>query len=101
MKSEILEDLEKKYDLELDRIMKEIKSLGKKSPVVLLQFPDGLKRFAREIEDYLKKQLEQEDINVDFRTWLGSCFGACDVPDNDKIHVEFDLIIQFGHAAWE
>ena len=84
-----LTHLQETYNLELNRIIKEIKS--KKPKSVLLQFPDGLKQYATAIVDYL-----QEKTNTQFKIHLGSCFGACDVPQTNS-----DLIIQFGHAPWK
>ncbi|MFA4960368.1 MAG: diphthamide synthesis protein [Candidatus Pacearchaeota archaeon] len=80
--------LEEKYELELDRVISEIKKQNAKT--VLLQFPDGLKPWATEITKYLEKKTSAE-----IRIWLGSCFGACDLPNSDA-----DLLIQFGHAEW-
>lgn len=84
-----LSELDKQYDLELDRIVSEIKKT--KAKKVLLQFPDGLKPYAPEIVRYLKEKTSSE-----IRIWLGSCFGACDIPTSDS-----DLVIQFGHAPWK
>ena len=89
-------NLERDYDIELERVVAEIK---KKSEVgsrkseefkVLVQLPDGLKPWALVICDYLS-----ERCDVEVRIWLGSCFGACDLPDSDA-----DLVVQFGHAVW-
>ena len=86
-----LEDLEKKYDLEFDRIVAEIKK--KKAKLVLLQFPDGLKPYATAVVDYLEKK-----TNAEFLIWLGSCYGACDTPILGKeLEKKIDLVIQFGH----
>jgi len=83
-----LKNLEKKYHLELDRVTKEIKT--KKTKTVLLQFPDGLKMYSGEISDFI-----EEKTGIKPQIWLGSCFGACDLPK-----VEVDLLIQFGHSGW-
>ena len=86
-----IEDLEKKYDLELDRIVAEIKK--KKAKLVLLQFPDGLKPYATAVVDYLEKK-----TNAEFLIWLGSCYGACDTPILGKeLEKKINLVIQFGH----
>ena len=80
------------YDLELDKVVKVIKK--EKASSVLIQLPDGLKLEARMIVDYLKSK-----TNADIFIWLGSCFGACDLPNvNEK---DVDLIVQFGHSAWK
>lgn len=83
-----LENLEKDYELELDRIVAEIGKSGTKR--VLLQLPDGLKPWGPLLSDYIS-----EKTGVDVMIWLGDCFGACDLPDSDC-----DLVIQFGHSEW-
>jgi len=84
-----LENLEKIYDLELNRIIGEIKKAGAKS--VLLQLPDGLKPWGPVLSDYLGSK-----TSANISIWLGACFGACDLPDSDA-----DIVIQFGHAPWK
>ncbi len=83
-----LEDLEDKYELELDRIVGEIEKSGAGS--VLLQLPDGLKPWGPVLVDYLSEKTDAETM-----IWLGDCFGACDLPDSNC-----DLVLQFGHAEW-
>ena len=84
-----LEEIEEIYDLELDRIVKNIK--GNKAKKVLLQFPDGMKPYSAAIADYLMEKTDAEIF-----IWAGSCFGACDIPSVDE--KDFDLLIQFGHS---
>ncbi len=91
MKEKLIEEIQEKYDLELDAIIKKIKS--SKAKLVLLQFPDGLKPYATIIVDYLEEKTSSE-----FLIWLGSCYGACDTPILPKdIKKKIDLVIQFGH----
>jgi 2-(3-amino-3-carboxypropyl)histidine synthase len=78
------------YDFDLDRIVTDIKK--HKAKKVCLQFPDGLKPKATEIADQLAKR-----VDVDILIWLGSNFGACDVPMQLE-RLNFDLIVNFGHA---
>jgi len=86
-----LNDLENKYDLELDSVVNKIKK--NKAKLVLLQFPDGLKPYATIVVDYL-----QENTKAEFIIWFGDCFGACDTPVGlENIKPKIDLIIQFGH----
>ena len=85
----VLENLDLRYELELDRITKEIEKSKAKS--VLLQLPDGLKPWGPVLSDYLE---EKTDAKISI--WLGACFGACDLPDSDA-----DLVIQFGHSPWK
>ncbi|MBS3076310.1 diphthamide synthesis protein [Candidatus Pacearchaeota archaeon] len=86
-----IEDLNEKYDLELDKVVEEIKK--SKAKLVLLQFPDGLKVYATAVIDYLEEKTSSE-----FLIWMGSCFGACDTPVLGKdLEKKIDLVIQFGH----
>ncbi len=82
-------NLGKSYDLELERIVSEIKK--QKAKTVLLQLPDGLKPWGLTISDYL---VAETDAKISI--WLGTCFGACDLPNSDA-----DLVVQFGHAPWK
>jgi 2-(3-amino-3-carboxypropyl)histidine synthase len=80
-------------DFELDRIVKEIKD--NKAKRVALQLPDGLKPKAKEIVEHIEK-----NTSADVMIWLGTCFGACDVPTElEKLGV--DLLIQIGHAEYK
>ena len=79
-------------DLEVNKAIEKIKE--EKAKLVCLQFPDGLKpqatKIAREIE---------EKTNAKVIIWLGSCWGACDLPVGiDKLKV--DLLIQLGHSKF-
>jgi 2-(3-amino-3-carboxypropyl)histidine synthase len=87
-----LSDLEENYDLELDRIIKEIKK--SKARTVLLQFPDGFKPYATAIVDKLEKEIKK----IKFLIWFETCFGACDTPKVDSKNI--DLVVQFGHKEW-
>ena len=87
-------EIEEKYDLELERIVKTIKK--DKAKLVMLQFPDAIKPYATAIAEKIENL-----TNSTCLIWLGSCFGACDIP----LQVQFlkpkiDLIIQFGHAKF-
>ncbi len=79
------------YNLELDRIVKEIKKI--KAKTICIQLPDGLKDKATEIASYIEK-----NTNAKIFIWLGSCYGACDTLNLDK---EVDLLVQFGHTKWK
>lgn len=79
-------------DLEVNKAVEKIKE--EKPKLVCLQFPDGLKpqatKIAREIE---------EKTNAKVIIWLGSAWGACDLPVGiDKLKV--DLLIQWGHSKF-
>ena len=76
------------YELELDKAVAKIKK--EKAKTVCIQLPEGLKPKAKEIADKLEKETKAKIL-----IWIGSCFGACDVPD-----VKADLLIQWGHSEW-
>ena len=80
------------YNLELSRVVKEIKK--QKAKLVCIQLPDGLKQHAKDIQQALEKQ-----TNAKILIWLGSCYGACDTPNIEKLGV--DLLIQWGHSEWK
>jgi len=89
MKEENIETVKEYYDLELEKVISKIEKENAK--LILLQFPDGLKKYATCIVDYLEGKTDSE-----FLIYLGQCFGACDTPQEiEKLGV--DLIIQFGH----
>ena len=82
------------YDLELERLAKEISSKNYKK--VCLQFPDGLKPQSMEIVNKLKEQAQK----TEFFVWLGSCYGACDTPQTLN-QMKIDLLVQFGHNKFQ
>ncbi len=75
------------YDLELNKVVDEIKK--QKAKTVCIQLPDGLKNKALEIHDYIEKNTKAKCF-----IWMSSCFGACDIPELKDV----DLLIQFGHS---
>ena len=92
MQNKSINEIEETYELEIDRIVKTIKS--EKAKKVLLQFPEGMKPSSTVICDEISGRSKSECF-----IWLGTCFGACDLPlEVERIGV--DLIIQFGHSEW-
>ena len=85
-------EIEREYELEIDKIVGTIKE--EKAKKVLLQFPDGLKPYSTVIAKYI-----EEKTKANVLIWLGTCFGACDIPLESK-RLGVDLIIQFGHSPW-
>ena len=80
------------YDLELETVINKIKS--ENARFVCVQLPDGLKPRAGEVA----KELETK-TNAKVVIWLGSCFGACDLPvEVERLGV--DLLVQWGHSEW-
>lgn len=92
MQEKSITELNEKYNLELNKIINNIKSQNPKN--VLLQFPDGLKTYATSIVNYLEKTTK----NTNFIIWSETCFGACDTPIGlNKLKPKIDLFVQFGH----
>lgn len=81
------------YNLELDCAVEKIKKENAKT--VCVQLPDGLKPKAQEITQYLQKKTDAVVV-----IWLGSCYGACDVPTQVQ-NLGVDLLIQWGHSEWK
>lgn len=81
-----------RYDLELASVEQKIKAEHAK--IVCIQLPDGLKPYAKQIVDELHKR-----TGAKIMTWLGSCWGACDLPlEVNRLGV--DLLVQWGHSEW-
>ena len=84
-------DIESEYELELERAVSLVRK--EKAKLVCIQLPDGLKPVADKIAERIESETKAKCL-----IWLGSCFGACDVPNLDKIKPKIDLLIQFGHS---
>ncbi|MBM3247102.1 hypothetical protein FJZ17_00995 [Candidatus Pacearchaeota archaeon] len=101
MKTKNLQDLEQRYELELPRVVSEIKKA--KAKKILLQFPDGIKPYATQIQEKIKNELSKKELgknSPEILIYLDTCFGACDLPlETSSLGV--DLIIQFGHSNWD
>jgi len=81
------------YNLEISKAVNKIKD--SKSKLVCLQLPDGLKKQAKKIQ----KEMESR-TNANIIVWMGSCYGACDIPyEIEKLGI--DLLIQWGHSKWK
>lgn len=88
-----LQDLD--YNFELEKAAAEIKK--QKAKKVLIQLPEGFKPYALQIVEELKNQTKN---SAEFFIWMDSCYGACDIPIAESEKLGIDLIIQFGHSAW-
>ena len=77
------------YDIEIEKAITRIKE--KKAALVCIQLPDGMKPYAQEIEQKITSE-----TNAKVLIWLGSNFGACDVPIGLN-RLGIDLFIAWGH----
>ena len=92
MKQKSIEEINEKYDLELDKVVSTIKK--QKARKVLLQFPEGLKPYSLEVSNYVSEKSSAEVF-----IWIDSCFGACDLPIEAE-NLGVYLVVQFGHSKW-
>jgi len=80
------------YNLELKKVVDKINSGNSK--LVCIQLPDGLKPKAEEIVDKVSSETGARIL-----IWLGSNFGACDMPLGlEKLGV--DLLVSWGHNVF-
>jgi len=77
------------YNLQLEKVITKIKESNAKT--ICLHLPDGLKPEADKIESEINEQ-----TGADVLIWLGSNFGACDIPQGLK-RLGVDLLISWGH----
>lgn len=81
------------YDLELNRVVQQIKR--QRAKLVCIQLPDGLKPLANKISDEIELKTKARVV-----IWAGSCFGACDIPQGLE-KLGFDLLVQWGHKEFK
>lgn len=79
----------KEYDLELEKALAKIKET--KAKTVCIQLPDGIKPEAQKIVDLISLKTGARAL-----IWLGSNFGACDIPLGLQ-RMNVDLLISWGH----
>ena len=77
------------YDQELQKAIAEVKD--SKAKLVCIQLPDGMKPMAQDIVDGITAATGARVL-----IWLGSNFGACDIPLGVK-NLGVDLMICWGH----
>jgi len=78
------------FDLDMEKAVSEVRKA--KAKIVCIQLPDGLKPKAKLIADEIRLKTDAMPI-----IWAGSCFGACDIPEEIK-KLNVDLLIQWWHA---
>ena len=77
------------YNPEVEKAIAKIKD--SKAKTICVQLPDGMKPYAKEISDRL-----EEETGGRVLIWLGSNFGACDIPLGLN-RMGVDLLISWGH----
>ncbi|PIN73208.1 hypothetical protein COV20_03175 [Candidatus Woesearchaeota archaeon CG10_big_fil_rev_8_21_14_0_10_45_16] len=80
------------YSVEVEKAVERIRKIGAKT--VCIQLPDGMKPYAKEIADAVEMETKARVL-----IWLGSNFGACDMPLGlNKMGI--DLLISWGHNVF-
>ncbi len=82
------------YDLEIDRIVEEVRGLSARR--ILIQLPDGLKPLIPHIDGELRKRLP--GVEVVFSA--SPSWGACVLDDVEALHGGFDLLVHVGHIEY-
>ena len=77
------------YNPELNKAIEAIQKNN--AQLVCIQLPDGMKPMAKEIEEKLSR-----GTGAKILIWLGSNFGACDIPLGLK-EMGVDVLISWGH----
>lgn len=80
------------HDLETRRVAEEIRERG--AGRVLIQLPDGLRPRAISLAEDLARLTGAEILLSG-----DSCYGACDVAENQAKTVGADLIVHYGHSG--
>lgn len=80
------------YKLEVEKAIAKIKKV--KAKMVCIQLPEGLKPQANKIVDQI-----QAETNATVLIWLGSNYGACDLPLGLS-RMGIDLLISWGHNVF-
>ena len=77
------------YDAEVEKVVQKVQE--KDAKVVCIQLPDGMKQHAKTIADEIEMKTDARVL-----IWLGSNFGACDIPLGLR-KMNVDLLVSWGH----
>jgi diphthamide biosynthesis enzyme Dph1/Dph2-like protein len=77
------------YDEEIVKAIAKIQEAQAK--LVCIQLPDGMKPYAMDIEQEISSKTQAKVL-----IWLGSNFGACDIPLGLN-RMRVDMLISWGH----
>ena len=77
------------YNPEVEKVIATIND--NKAKIVCVQLPDGMKPYAKDIADRIETETGAREL-----IWLGSDFGACDIPLGLN-RMGIDLLISWGH----
>lgn len=80
------------YDMDLDEVARKLNARAG-TKLVALQFPDGLRDYATEVE----KRLAAQTPGVQYVISADPCYGACDLALNLQ-RLGVDVLVHFGHT---
>lgn len=80
------------YNLDFSNVVETIKDKDFKK--IVLQLPEGLKFYALDVVDFLKKETD-----AFFIVSSDPCFGACDLVSSNYEDLSVDLAVQIGHTS--
>ena len=78
------------YSIDIEKLLKTIK---KDYKTIALQIPEGLKRYASQIVEYLENKTGSNVIVI-----ADPCYGACDLPNYALKNLQVKCVIQVGHT---
>ncbi|MEM1680442.1 MAG: diphthamide biosynthesis enzyme Dph2 [Sulfolobales archaeon] len=87
-----MNELEKYYTYDLDKIVREVRSINARK--VLIQLPDGFKHYSIKLLEELTNTLRDVEFVVDANPTYGSCIL------NTNLISQYDLTIHFGHEPY-
>lgn len=82
------------YDFEIPRIVDEIRRISARR--IMIQMPDGLKRFSWFLREELRKQVPGLEIVFS----ASPSWGACVLEDVEAAEGGFDLLVHIGHVEY-
>ena len=82
-----------KFDFQEDYVINEINN--RKSKLVLVQLPEGLKQEAIRLVKYFESKTKSEII-ISGET----CWGGCDLALDEAKNLSADLLVHYGHAPF-
>ena len=81
----------KGFTIDLDPALQFI--IEKKMQRIALQLPEGLKNNALELVAYIKNK-----VSVDVLILANPCFGACDMPTDNLVDLQVEMLLHIGHS---
>ncbi len=82
------------YDFKLDYLSKVIEKDNHKR--ILIQLPDGLKKYYKHIVEYLSGKHPDIEIYIS----LSPTYGACDIAEEHARRIGADLVVHIGHNMY-